>query len=526
MPDKYLKAISEVKANDELKNKIVLEMKKTNKNEGGFIMKIRKVITTILAILSALVCSGAVYAGIAVLTGKDINDLFAWAGIKFSDNYNEYVQVVENEYVEDNGIKIELRSKLCDEGFVALSFDVILNEEQSIGVDGEFKCEPKLSFNEEIQKDEEGYEYLNTNGANYNVIIDGEEIYVKSSSLQSVETIIEGREYRVYQLWFLPSDKIENKEKFVITLDNIVALFGDRGHEKVEGKFEIEISKEKALSDTTYIETNNAIIDYKGMKQNLERCVETPLQNLIRISTNSFGENIDDLTCLLDEDYVGTITYKAYDQNDNELLITDVMPTYEAIIYEDGTKVEFNPGESRFEDENIKNVQVVKSEYIVVEKNENIKKISIEVYEENEYYGVKRKIGNYYIDLENKEIKSENCNNIVSIIIPNIFKNQEIEDRYIKNSQTRNNPELDGLLSEEVEYVMQLSLDNGNAYMKYYDGIACVEGEEDFIDLVATNVTTLDCNFEVIEEEGLINSIKIGGEDLDNINPIYDFIEY
>ena len=187
----------------------------------------------------------------------------------------------------------------------------------------------------------------------------------------------------------------------------------------------------------------------------------------------------------------------------------------------------YNPTASGFKDENIKNVRVVTSEYIVVEKNENIKKINIEVYEENEYYGVKRKIGNYYIDLENKEIKSENCNNIVSIIIPDKFNNQEIEDRYIKNSQTINNPEFDGLLSEKTEYMMKLSLKkDGNAYMNYYNGIACIEGEEDFVDLVATNVTTLDCNFEVIEEEGLINSIKIGGENLDNINPIYDFIEY
>ncbi len=527
MNNKYNKAISKVNTNDELKSKIILEMNKVNKKQGGVIMKIKKTITTILAILSALVCSGAVYAGVAILTGKNINDLFAWAGVKFSDNYEEYVEVVENQYIEDNGFRIELESKVCDEGFIVLSFRVLIDEEQAIDIDGDFKGEPKLSFNEEILKDEDGYEYLNTNGSNHNVIIDGEEVFVRSSSLQEVETIVEGKEYKVYQLWFLPSDKIENKEKFVITLDNIVALFGDRGHEKINGKFEIEVSKEKALNNTTYIEAEDAIITFKGMKQTLEKCVETPLQNLIKISTNHFAEDIDDLTHVVDENYVGEIRYKVYDQDGNELVVTNIMPTYEARIYEDGTKEESNPGEGYFKDENIKNVQSITEKYIVIERSENIKKITIEVYENNEYYGIERKIGNYYIDLENKDIKAESCNKISSVIIQELLKNETTDEYFIEKSKVLEEDEFT-FIGEEPNYSMKLSLkENGNLYMNFYNGAACLEGEEYFIELVARNVESINCEIREIEEDWeSVVAIKLEGENLEIVNSIYDFIEY
>ena len=86
MPNKYEKAISEIKASNELKEKIKLNLETKNVKRGVDIMsKIQKMLITIGTLVGMAVCGGLVYAGITANKPHVEN-----SGISFSDNYNEY----------------------------------------------------------------------------------------------------------------------------------------------------------------------------------------------------------------------------------------------------------------------------------------------------------------------------------------------------------------------------------------------------------------------------------------------------
>ena len=126
-----------------------------------------------------------------------------------------------------------------------------------------------LSFNDPIV-DEYGYETTLLGGSNYNLIIDGEEKWARGKGAQSIEKITDG-EYFVYQMWFLDKDFLSNKEDFEITLNDIVVALGEE-YIPIEGSFQVEVSKEKALNNTTtIIPQDDTTLKYKSMEKLLSR---------------------------------------------------------------------------------------------------------------------------------------------------------------------------------------------------------------------------------------------------------------
>lgn len=406
MPSKYYKAISEVKASEELKQRIIenLKQEELEKEEpkvnyakrGGMIVKFRKIATAIGATLGVVLCSGVVYATLGgIIAGKPALE---WLGISFSDDYIEYVEPVENQRLEKDGNIVELQSTVTNEGFVVLQFAITLSDEEKQFADETCGLE-YLSFND--KEDELA-------GANYNLIIDGAKIWVRGASNQEVREITANKEYVVNQLWFLSDNDLKGKEEFTITLNDVMLNVGEKLI-KMDGSFEVEASKQKALENTTIIVAKDSTLNYKQMAKNMEKVLITPIQTVIKLSTKYENITEKSLRYLLDENYIGDMSYKVYDQNGNELTEYDLETKVEA-TYLDGTIKEFEPGDG-IEYANIKTLSV--DEYIVTEKNNDITELNVEVFETNEYYGTTKKIGVYKINLKTQNIKVENKDELV-----------------------------------------------------------------------------------------------------------------
>jgi len=404
MLNKYKKAISKIHASEEIKDVIIEKMQEEQiKRSGDIIMKIKNFIIYLLSLIGIITCGGLAYA---TATGKM---KFGVQEIVFSDEYINYEETVENQCLEKDGTKVELVSTMCDDGFVVLKFEVELSDEIANMEDASLAY---MSFNDEFVE-EDGYRNLYLAGANYNVIIDGEKYWLRGGVDSEVIENIKNKSYTVYQLYFLPSDKVENKETFTITLDNVVvAIYPDNeGFIEMDGAFEIEVSKEKALQNTTTITNDSSCVKYGRLTNKIEKVSQTPMQTIIKVSSLFVDADTRNSTYLLAEDYIGDLTYKVYDQDNNELFVYTSISGYE-FYYEDGTVQKISMSDTEGQEEYGYN-KMLMEEYIVTEKNKDIKSLRIEVYETNDYFGITRNIGTHYINLETEQISAKDKNEIV-----------------------------------------------------------------------------------------------------------------
>lgn len=216
---------------------------------------IKKVIVIIISILSTLVGTFSVYA----VTGGKIEGVPAldWLGLKFSEQYVEYKQPVENQVLAFENTSVELVSTLCNEGLTILEFDVKLSEEdyKKLKIDESVITDEFLQLMEK-NKDESGdieerieerkntlftialtlnnnqkggtynYDKFNPNTDWYaNVYIDDTPYSV--SSMQKIEKINK-YEYKIYNFYLITDDILNNKNDFKITLkDNKLVNMAD-----------------------------------------------------------------------------------------------------------------------------------------------------------------------------------------------------------------------------------------------------------------------------------------------------------
>lgn len=415
MSNKYNEAISKIQASEELKNTIIEKMEREQvKKDGCIVLVIKKMITTIMSLLGLVACGGFVYAA--------VNGMLEINGIKFSDEYINYQETVENQFLEKDETKIELVSTICDDGFLVLQFEVELNDNVSSGADDIGLA--YVSFNDKIIE-ENGYKDLDLGGANYNLIIDGEKHWLRGAVASRVIENIQNKNYTVYQLYFLPKEEVENKETFTVTLDDIILAVNtdseNEGYIEMDGKFEVEVSKEKAVQNTTIIENEDASVIYQRLTNKITKVSQTPLQTLIKLSSLTKDVTLSNSTYLLDEDYIGNLEYEVFDQNGNELFTYVTISGYE-FYYPDGTVQKISTSDTEGTEKDGYN-KILKEEYIVVEKNEDIKSLRVEVYEKNEYYERTRNIGTHYIDLEKGIITAESKNEIMNVPYNDFWEN-------------------------------------------------------------------------------------------------------
>ena len=279
-----------------------------------------------------------------------------------------------------------------------------------------------LSFNDPVYYTD-GHQETRLNGSNYNLIIDGEEMWVRGSTAQSMERLSD-TEYLVYQMYFLTEQHIGDKKEFEITLNDVALGIGEDWIE-IDGSFNVKLSKERASNDTKIItpETNTTL-KYKKMEKSIEKIYITPLQNIVKLKTVYKDVDLDDLTYSLDDDYVGTIDYLAFNQNENNISAYST-ETERKITYEDGTVEESEPGEFEFERDEFEHATYEIIEYIAIEQNEEINQIDIKAYERSDTDESIKNIMEYKIDLNTNKIEAENKD--VLIYDP---KNSIITDEY------------------------------------------------------------------------------------------------
>ena len=427
MSNKYYETISKIEVSQEFKKKLIANLEKESEvkyKKEGMLMKVKRTIIIIISTLAVLLGSGVAYAAL----GGTINGVpvLEWMGIKFSDDYVDYVEPIENQILENDEAKVTLESTVCDEGFTILQFRVNISEkviEKHKEDDSDFivnlNC---LSFNDPVYYTD-GHQETRLNGSNYNLIIDGEEMWVRGSTAQSMERLSD-TEYLVYQMYFLTEQHIGDKKEFEITLNDVALGIGEDWIE-IDGSFNVKLSKERASNDTKIItpETNTTL-KYKKMEKSIEKIYITPLQNIVKLKTVYKDVDLDDLTYSLDDDYVGTIDYLAFNQNENNISAYST-ETERKITYEDGTVEESEPGEFEFERDEFEHATYEIIEYIAIEQNEEINQIDIKAYERLDTDESIKNIMEYKIDLNTNKIEAENKD--VLIYDP---KNSIITDEY------------------------------------------------------------------------------------------------
>lgn len=383
---------------------------------------IKKFVTIMASIMVVFVGSISVYAAFGgTIGGKPVLE---WIGIRFSDEYENYKVNVEGQEVAYNETKIDLVSTVCDEGFTILEFDVKLSKQdkeylrlgESIITEEDIQQAKEIDeeqFNETGktpaynhlmeakdtmntvaliffgQEQEEYGKTVYNPERTYNVIIDGEKMWTKTT--QTV-TKISDYEYKVYQLFLLTEDELEGKENFKISLNRVV--LGNTGEKKktesgmqtintannaryinIGGEFEVEVSKEKALQNTNVIYPENAEVTYKKMTQKIEEVKVTPLQIIAKVSTTINDVSLQSLSSSWNEDHIGLIDFKIYDNNNQELSSCQY-ETKRVITYENGKTEEWATGDiGTFKD--FENATMYLTEYVIIEKKENMDSIKV-----------------------------------------------------------------------------------------------------------------------------------------------------
>lgn len=389
---------------------------------------IKKFVTIMASIMVVFVGSISVYAAFGgTIGGKPVLE---WIGIRFSDEYENYKVNVEGQEVAYNETKIDLVSTVCDEGFTILEFDVKLSKQDKeyLRLGESIITEEDIQQAKEIDEEQfnetgktpaynhlmEAKDTLNTVALiffgqeqeeygkivynperTYNVIIDGEEMWTKTT--QTV-TKISDYEYKVYQLFLLTEDELEGKENFKISLNRVV--LGNTGEKKktesgmqtintannaryinIGGEFEVEVSKEKALQNTNVIYPENAEVTYKKMTQKIEEVKVTPLQIIAKVSTTINDVSLQSLSSSWNEDHIGLIDFKVYDNNNQELSSCQY-ETKRVITYENWKTEEWATGDiGTFKD--FENATMYLTEYIIIEKKEDVDSIKIVPVEKN-----------------------------------------------------------------------------------------------------------------------------------------------
>lgn len=387
-----------------IKNRINFTLQNKKCNQGGINMK--KLVASFASLMLVLVGGISVYASFGgTISGKPVVD---WLGIKFSDQYQNYViPSKEEQKVVNEETEISLVSTMCNEGFTVLEFNVHLSEKdkQYLRLDQNILTEDEITKIEQETKKDLSYLRNAKNSLslffnsdeydhNYNLIIDHENYWIRPRTAQQVSKISD-YEYKIYQLYFLTDQELKGKTDFTLTLDNVVLTNGliptkelANSHKsiltntadneksiKLEGTFTIPLSKTESLENTKIIPGDQQEATYKNMVKRVDKIILTPMQTIVKI--DSIIDNVS-LTSLIDtnsKDYIGLSDYKVQDDQGNDLSSISY-EINQKITYTNGKVEELDP-EDMANLKDFKNAKLQRTEYIVIEKTDETKNIKI-----------------------------------------------------------------------------------------------------------------------------------------------------
>ena len=183
---------------------------------------------------------------------------------------------------------------------------------------------------------------LGPNHAKYNILIDNEGYYTKTT--QTV-TKISDYEYKVFQLYFLTDEILNGKTDFLVTiklnaLENIADTYEmKKKNSKTQGvqmylintennkrridlteEFNVDLSKNKALENTKVINPDSGKAAYKYMTKEIEEVKVTPLQIIVKVKTHIDNVSLKSLSSTRNKDYIGETGFDLYDNLGNKLV--------------------------------------------------------------------------------------------------------------------------------------------------------------------------------------------------------------
>ena len=459
MSTKYQNAISEIKINNEVKERLKINMEQVYRKDferRGRVFRIKKRLTTILTTLTALaalLCGGGiVYAKLGgTINGKPVLEWFGQI-IPYSDSYSDYTEPVNNQFIENDSMKFTLQNVLSDDGFIILNFDLKFKEEFENKIKKEIEITDSeflvsgISFNDIYKYDDiykrEVWENLYTKKSK--IIIDKEEFNRTNLSSNSIKYSKETGTYKISQIYFLTEDELKGKRDFILTLNNPVIAMPKGSFKVIDGKFDIQISKSKSINNSEFINSDNATIKYgDNFEQKIEKVSLTPLYDIIKITSITLANKYEGNTG-------GPPAFRVYNKDKK---IDPLNISITKTIYEDGKSVllredfddphYFDPLRSQvidgtsvldYDHDIIEVKERVDINYIILDKIEETSNLKIEVYLASTSYETDDIIYdidyvmddiddmiddalksttllcNYYLDLKNKTIKTEKKN--------------------------------------------------------------------------------------------------------------------
>ncbi len=423
-----------------LKNQDNFFNKKVYRRNNFFILNYVSQFIIIFFSISIILIGGL--STYAYLGGKiEGKPVLEWFGIKFSDEYSNYVEkATDSQTIVKEKTEVNLVSTMCNEGFTVLEFDVQLSEKDKkyLRIDEDILTKEDVdnlrkeidimkqenASQDSIERAEKRIEkqiedskkmknsikllfvpepIVNADGTNNydlennkSIFIDGEKQWISPGGIQTTDKISEYN-YRVFLLFFLTEKNLGNKQDFTITLKNLVLGNGaDLSKNNIEkknmvlvsgannrkfielgGEYEIKLSKKKALKDTKIIEEGlPKTSEYRNMTKKVDKVFLTPVQTIIKIDSVIDKLSLRSLQSRSDKNYIGLIKYNICD-NDGNQLNSISYETRRIITYDNGTSEEWSPGDIGTY-KSFYNGKMNLTEYIIIEKKDNIKGITIQ----------------------------------------------------------------------------------------------------------------------------------------------------
>lgn len=376
-------------------------------------MKKTKWMAMAAAALAVTACTGAALAVLHPGFGARLD------GVQFSGKSHEYVAPVTGQVIGDletggkdsaalqagsDGIQVSLEASLCDVGFLDLQFRVKISEEKLAAFeDPEDGRLIYLSFNDPVTSSG-GVNSVRLGGANYSLIVDGEELWLRGRTAQSIDQVAVG-EYIVQQLWFLDDSVLDGKETFQITLQDVAVGLGEDCL-PIDGAFDLTVSREKALQDTTRIVPAGTNSWTRGnVTRTAEEVFLTPLQTIVRIRTvysdvsreNFWPENLSYLA------YSGSGTPQS----------TFSARIAASITYEDGVIEKAEPGEYDFDRQDFAHAVYETVEVVALPPVTDSDSMVLKVYEIDDITCAITHIADYSINLTSQTMQIDEQNVLV-----------------------------------------------------------------------------------------------------------------
>lgn len=175
-----------------------------------------------------------------------------------------------------------------------------------------------------------------------------------------------------------PERKSQRKEIFTLILLYDEAEGRREKDIIMDGKFDINLSKDAILEDTSIIPQDTQTVSYKKMNINIDKVTVTPIQTIITLTSTINNASSNSLTNTYNEDYIGLLRYNVYDIEGN-LLANHQFEQKRTLILDNGKTIEWFSSDGV---NNLKfnNATMLLKNYITVKTDENLDSIKIVPY--------------------------------------------------------------------------------------------------------------------------------------------------